>query len=163
MISTAGDPFPTDSEGSYGLLALESHLTFISDTAPQPMIRSMLAKSKRRQRYCRSCCAFRGHAARDIVTRYLRDVSGGAASHSCSRCSSSARKIDITDADEPERPITEWYSLIQERDLAGVMPEELSEEEFVAFFRDPTISWRPYAAGLPWIRRSETKKAGRTP
>jgi hypothetical protein len=38
------------------------------------------------------------------------------------------------------------------------MPEELSEEDFVTFFRDPTSSWRPYAAGLPWIRDAESKK-----
>jgi hypothetical protein len=67
------------------------------------------------------------------------------------------RKVDVTRAEEPERPISEWYSLIQERDLAPVMPEELSEQEFVEFFRDPTTSWRPYAAGLPWMRNQEAR------
>jgi hypothetical protein len=62
------------------------------------------------------------------------------------------RKIDVTEADEPERPILERYSLIEERDLAPLVPEELSEEDFVGFFRNPQHSWRPYAAGLPWLR-----------
>jgi hypothetical protein len=61
-------------------------------------------------------------------------------------------KVDVTDADEPERPISEWYSLIGERDLALITPEELSEDDLIGFFRDPTSSWRPYAAGVPWIR-----------
>jgi hypothetical protein len=61
-------------------------------------------------------------------------------------------RIDVSDADEPERPITDSYSLIEERDLAPLMPEDVSEEDFVGFFRDSTSSWRPYAAGVPWFR-----------
>lgn len=68
-------------------------------------------------------------------------------------------KVDVTDADEPERPITESYSLIEDRDLAPLTPEELSEEDFVAFFRDPTGSWRPYAAGLPWVRDAQCNRS----
>lgn len=67
-------------------------------------------------------------------------------------------KIDVTEADEPERPILEWYSIVEERDLAPLMPEELSEEDFVTFFRNPQDSWRPYAAGLPWLRDEQCKK-----
>lgn len=65
--------------------------------------------------------------------------------------------IDITEIDEPERPILSQYSLIEERDLTAIMPEELSEDDFVEFFRDPEASWRPYAAGLPWIRDAQFK------
>lgn len=61
-------------------------------------------------------------------------------------------RIDVSEADEPERPLTDFYSLIEERDLAPLMPEDLSEEEFVGFFRDSTSSWRPYAAGVSWFR-----------
>ncbi|MDS0849097.1 hypothetical protein [Burkholderia cenocepacia] len=67
-------------------------------------------------------------------------------------------KIDITEADEPERPILEWYSLIEERDVSPLMPEELAEEDFIGFFRNSRESWRPYAAGLPWIRDVNCKK-----
>ncbi len=67
-------------------------------------------------------------------------------------------RIDVTEADEPERPILERYQLIEERDVVRLMPEELSEEDFVGFFRNPEESWRPYAAGLPWIRDSKSKK-----
>lgn len=68
-----------------------------------------------------------------------------------------SHKIDVTEADEPERPILDWYSLIEDRDLTPLMPQDLSEEDFVAFFQNPESSWRPYAAGLPWIRDAEWK------
>ena len=67
------------------------------------------------------------------------------------------QRIDLTRADDPERPILEFYSLIEERDLTPIMPDELSEEDFISFFQSPYNSWRPYAAGLPWIRDSISK------
>lgn len=66
--------------------------------------------------------------------------------------------IDVTEVDEPERPILERYSLVEERDLTPLMPEDLSEEDFVGFFRNPEESWRPYAAGLPWVRDTNCQK-----
>jgi len=62
------------------------------------------------------------------------------------------RKLDITQIDEPERPLLGQYSLIEEKHLSPITPEQLSEEEFVSFFQNPETSWRPYAAGLPWER-----------
>ena len=67
-------------------------------------------------------------------------------------------KIDVTEADEPERPILDSYSLIEERDLSPLLPEDLTEEHFVGFFRDSTGSSRPYAAGLPWLRDQGCRK-----
>jgi hypothetical protein len=68
-------------------------------------------------------------------------------------------QIDVTEADEPERPILEWYSLIEDRDLTPLTPDELAEGDFVSFFRDPESSWRSYAAGLPWIREMHAQEA----
>lgn len=62
------------------------------------------------------------------------------------------RKIDVTTADELERPILDSYTLVEERDLTPLMPEELSQDEFVGFFKNSEYSWRPYAAALPWVR-----------
>ena len=64
-------------------------------------------------------------------------------------------KIDVTEIDEPEHPILARYSLVEERDLTPIMPGELAEEDFVEFFRNTEGSWRPYAAGLPWVRDPE--------
>ena len=64
--------------------------------------------------------------------------------------------VDITEIDDPERPILEHYSLIEERDLTMLTPDQLSEEEFVSFFQNPESSWRPYAAGLPWNRDDQS-------
>lgn len=71
-------------------------------------------------------------------------------------------QLDITELDEPERPILEQYQLIEERDLTLLMPDQLSEEEFSAFFRDSGSSWRPYAAGLPWARDNQSKNSMRS-
>ena len=60
--------------------------------------------------------------------------------------------IDLTEADDVERPILTNYEIIRERDLAYVSPEELSEDEFGAFFEGTPTSWQPYAAGLPWMQ-----------
>jgi len=61
-------------------------------------------------------------------------------------------RVDVTDVDDPERPILQNYDVLEERHLTPLGPDELSENEFDAFFRGQTDSWRPYAAGLPWIR-----------
>ena len=70
----------------------------------------------------------------------------------------SAQRVDVTEADEPERPILQSYSLIEERDLRPLLPTEFSEEDFNGFFRNPEASWRAYAAGLPWMRDQDTLK-----
>ena len=67
-------------------------------------------------------------------------------------------RLDVTRADEPERPLTDFYTFIEERDLKPLAQAELSEDEFVSFFRNPESSWRPYAAGLPWIRDKQSLK-----
>ena len=66
------------------------------------------------------------------------------------------RKLDVTDLDDPERPILEYYSVIEERDLSMLTPDQITEQEFVAFFQNSETFWRPYAAGLPWPRDKKT-------
>ena len=68
----------------------------------------------------------------------------------------SAQRVDVTEADEPERPILKFYSLVEERDLRPLLETELPEEDFNGFFRNPEASWRPYAAGLPWLQDRNT-------
>lgn len=60
--------------------------------------------------------------------------------------------VDLTGVDDLERPISTAYELLQERDLSLIAPEELNEAEFSAFFENSESSWRPYAAGVPWLR-----------
>jgi hypothetical protein len=52
-------------------------------------------------------------------------------------------QVDLTEIDEPERPLLSVYSLIEERHLAPLAPHELSEADFVEFFRTPHASWHP--------------------
>lgn len=60
--------------------------------------------------------------------------------------------VDLTANDDAERPILSFYDLIQERDLAPVSPEDLTEDEFIGFFEGRQSSWRPYAAQVPWLQ-----------
>lgn len=62
------------------------------------------------------------------------------------------RRIDLTDIDDPERPILDSYDLVLDRDLTSADPDDLPEEAFNAFFRGDLGDWRPFSAGVPWIR-----------
>ncbi|WP_162599088.1 hypothetical protein [Pseudomonas aeruginosa] len=57
-----------------------------------------------------------------------------------------------------QRPITENYKLIQLQDLSPLLPEELAEKDFIEFFQNTDSSWRPYRAGLPWIKDKTSGK-----
>ncbi|MEX0960254.1 MAG: hypothetical protein WDZ63_13300 [Burkholderiales bacterium] len=59
--------------------------------------------------------------------------------------------VDFMGAELPENPLLDACDLIQLRDTLPVSPQDLSEEEFRAFFTKSFSTWRPYAAGLPWI------------
>ena len=58
-------------------------------------------------------------------------------------------QVDLTDIDDPERPLLESYDLILERNLTPV--DELPEQAFNAFFQGQA-DWRAFAAELPWTR-----------
>ena len=60
--------------------------------------------------------------------------------------------VDLTEVDAVERPILTNYEIIKERDLAHVSPQELTQDEFSAFFEGGFSSWRPYAAHVPWMQ-----------
>lgn len=135
------------------------HLIFVSDAASADQdISDWLAESNSSATHLVLSTA---QAIESILGRYtetypeerrivrIRDVQGA------------IHKIDLTEADDPERPILESYSLIEERDLLPLTPEDLSEEDFVGFFRDSTTSWRPYAAGVPWFRDEQSRRAFR--
>lgn len=60
--------------------------------------------------------------------------------------------LDVTGYERTEYPLLNHYDLILERNLHPLLPEELSEQELNSFFERSSDSWKPYAAGLPWIR-----------
>ncbi|VDC19205.1 hypothetical protein [Pseudogemmobacter humi] len=61
-------------------------------------------------------------------------------------------RVDLSGRDDPEHPLLGNYELLSEAHLEYVTPEGLSSEEINGFFRDPSASWRPYAAQMPWSR-----------
>ncbi|HBK05877.1 MAG TPA: hypothetical protein DDZ81_08415 [Acetobacteraceae bacterium] len=96
---------------------------------------------------------------RALVARYAHIYPADSAIVRLRRADGSTTLVDLTEADDVERPILNAYELIQERDLAIVAPEELDEEEFVGFFEGRQDSWRPYAAGVPWLRNDDASRA----
>ena len=60
--------------------------------------------------------------------------------------------VNLTDVDDPERPILESYDLILDRNITSASADDLPEEAFNAFFRGELDNWRAFAAGLPWVR-----------
>ncbi len=66
--------------------------------------------------------------------------------------------LDVTECELVQQPLLDKYELIQSRDLRMLLPEELPQGEFQAFFDKSKRTWIPYAAGLPWRRNEDTSK-----
>lgn len=62
------------------------------------------------------------------------------------------RSLDISDCELAEQPLLDRYDIIQETHLRPLLPDELSEHDFNAFFDRSKLTWAPFAAGLPWNR-----------
>jgi hypothetical protein len=60
--------------------------------------------------------------------------------------------LDVTDCELVQQPLLDKYELIQSQDLRALLPEDLPQDEFQAFFDKSKQTWMPYAAGLPWRR-----------
>lgn len=65
--------------------------------------------------------------------------------------------VDVTSAERPDQPILDRYELIQEKCFESLLPNELTEEEISEFFQRSSTDWRPFAAGLPWIRTRDAE------
>lgn len=151
VVSDEDLPIPPDLDDLWSS-GFRSYLTILSNSVQQELVLSEWLANHEASGPTVILGQDCGSAIENILRRYenlypdtkdvirVRDSRG--ATHS----------VDITTLDEPERPLTQFYSLLNERDLAPLMPADLSEDEFVAFFRNSSSSWRPYAAGLPWLR-----------
>lgn len=91
--------------------------------------------------------------ADDLVRRYtdsrsdrvilrLRDAKGN------------LHHLDVTGLDDPEHPLFSHYELLTENHLSPLLPEDLKKGQVEGFFKDPSSSWRPFAAGMPWKREA---------
>lgn len=89
---------------------------------------------------------------RALVARYAEIYPADSTIVRVRRADGSTALVDLTEADDVERPILTSYDVIQERDLAMVAPEDFNEGEFIDFFEGRQESWRAYAAGVPWQR-----------
>jgi len=154
VLSEGPDPIPSDLVALWEA-GFRAHVTFVAaDPAAADAIRSWLSRASGlevathlRWEAPTAAAAFLNRfasvypEARHLVR--VRDRAGN------------TRPVDLTEIDEPERPLLDSYSLIEERHLLPVGADELPEDDFNSFFKDPTSSWRPFAAGLPWQRTGE--------
>jgi hypothetical protein len=100
-----------------------------------------------------------GDFVRALVARYTEIYPADTTIVRVRAADGSTTLVDMTHADDVERPILNSYDVIPERDLALVAPEELDEEEFIGFFKGGQDSWRAYAAGLPWLRDDRPQRS----
>lgn len=156
VLSAAGELVPSDFKDLWSS-GFRAHLTFISDATAGETVISEWLEGTEGVAAVQLLRLATSQFVEDVLTRYAQTYPEDRHILRVRDQSGSLRKIDVTEADEPERPILEQYSLIEERDLSPLTPAELSEEQFIDFFRDPEASWRPYAAGLPWLRHTEAK------
>ncbi|HEV7285276.1 MAG TPA: hypothetical protein VGN75_10490 [Kaistia sp.] len=89
--------------------------------------------------------------AAELVQRYV-DTRGDRVSLRIRSVAGGHRPLDVSGLDDPEHPLLANYSLITEKDLTPVQPEELTADDVNNFFKDVTTAWKAYAAGLPWER-----------
>lgn len=74
------------------------------------------------------------------------------------RWDGAVRALDVTEAELVEQPVLDRYDLIQDRDVHGLLPQELSDEALESFFDKSAFTertadrWAPFAAGVPWPR-----------
>ena len=87
----------------------------------------------------------------DFVRRYT-DSRGGRVILRLRDAKGNMHPLDVTRLDDPEHPLLSRYELLTENHLLPLLPEDLEAEEVEGFFKDPSISWRPFAAGMPWQR-----------
>lgn len=90
--------------------------------------------------------------ARDLSSRYEEAHAGERVFLRVRNARGATKSIDVTQADDAQHPVLGRYELIQDHDLRPLSPEDLAAETVEGFFRDPSASWQPYAAGLPWQR-----------
>ena len=67
-------------------------------------------------------------------------------------------KIDITECDRIDQPILDRFEVIREGHMTPILPADLKSDEIASFFERSSNSWRPNAAGLPWMRNSKAEK-----
>jgi hypothetical protein len=144
VISGNDDPVPPDLKELWRS-GFRSHLTFVSDSASADVTvkdwidetLGLAAANLSRHPTAR--------VVEDILARYTASYPEDRRVIRVRDHNGILHNIDVTETDEPERPIFEQYSLLQDRDLAPLLPEELSEEDFVAFFQ--TSCPRPSGLG----------------
>jgi hypothetical protein len=157
VISGNAGALPSDLNDLWSS-GFRSYLTFVSDSANAEEALEGWLSSVDGIAAANLVQVKSAHAIKDILARYAATYPVGRHVVRIRDQRGNFHRIDVTEADEPERPILESYSLIEERDLSQLTPEELSENDLIAFFKDSGNSWRPYAAGLPWVRESNAQK-----
>lgn len=152
VISTVGvDPIPPDLSDLWSS-GFRSYLTFTTEAANADSVLEAWLSSIPGAASATLWSIPASEAIEEILRGYARTYPEGRRFIRLRGIRGRYHTVDITESDEPERPTLDQYSVIEERHLVQLTPEELSESDFVAFFQDASQSWRPYQAGLPWTR-----------
>lgn len=68
-------------------------------------------------------------------------------------------EVDLAKAELAEQPISDMCEFVLVRDTLPVSAEDLREPEIHGFFTRGVQSWRPFAAGLPWVSDSKAERS----
>lgn len=66
--------------------------------------------------------------------------------------------LDITECELIEQPLLDRYEVLQPRDLIQLAPDELSQNDLKCFFERSSMTWKPFAAGVPWQRNMSSNE-----
>ena len=157
IVSGDQDPVPPELEELWSS-GFRSFLTFATDARDGPTVFENSISEVEALNAATLLRSSVGHTTSDILTRFARTYPEEVVVIRLRDRSGAFSTFDVTVLDDPERPVLDYYDIIQERDLAMLAPDQLTEEEFVSFFENPDVSWVPYAAGLPWERDDQAKR-----
>jgi hypothetical protein len=151
VLSGSGEPIPEEL-GQLWNDGLRTLITIVSDAdgldekvsawrAERPFGTSASYYPFRADRVCR-----------EIVSLYTSGIAEEKISLRIRGFRGEFQSVDVSKLDNVEHPLRANYDLLQEVDLRALLPDDLSSEEVRDFFQDSSLSWRPYAAGMPWRR-----------
>ena len=151
IVSLGTDPVPSDLTDLWST-GFRSQLTFVSESPSAEMMLEAWFNSTQNITSATFIQTSPWTLMEEVLALYWATYPSGRIIARVRDSRGQLHKIDVTTADEIERPILDLYWFIEERDLSQLSPDELSQSEFAGFFQNSQNSWRPYAAGLPWLR-----------
>ncbi|MFM0488903.1 hypothetical protein [Paraburkholderia graminis] len=100
-----------------------------------------------------------GFFAKDILERTQSLLSDAGTVIRVRGANGTTFDVDVAEADLIEQPITADFSVITSKNIQKLTASDLTDKDITQFFDKTAFSWRPFAAGLPWVKDPRVVKA----